>query len=290
MVLHQQYREDEEWIAPSEFEIPPGEEGELIRYGKELVAHTSIYLGPKGVVAHLANRMNCQNCHTYAGTENFANPFSAVASTYPKYRERSGRKESIESRVNDCLQRSMNGQTLDSLSHEMKAMIAYIKWVGGGVPKGARPKGAGIEPLPLLKRAADPQKGGGVFLLHCQRCHGEKGQGLLSPDSVSYVYPPLWGDGSFNTAAGINRLSLLAGFIKNNMPFGANWKEPELNNEDAWDVAAFVASQPRPIKNFAGDWKDLSKKPFDYPFGPYADSFSERQHKYGPFDVMKKKK
>jgi thiosulfate dehydrogenase len=31
------------------------------------------------------------------------------------------------------------------------------------------------------------------------------------------------------------------------------------------------------------DWPDISKKPIDHPFGPYADGFSEKQHKLGPF-------
>jgi thiosulfate dehydrogenase len=25
------------------------------------------------------------------------------------------------------------------------------------------------------------------------------------------------------------------------------------------------------------------EKPFDHPFGPYADNFTEAQHKFGPF-------
>jgi thiosulfate dehydrogenase len=31
------------------------------------------------------------------------------------------------------------------------------------------------------------------------------------------------------------------------------------------------------------DWPDLSTKPIDYPFGPFLDTFSEQQHKLGPF-------
>src|SRR5215208_6755402 len=75
------YRENEVWIAPPENEIPVNEEGDLIRYGKELIVNTSKYLGPKGIVAHLSNGMNCQNCHIAAGTQNLGNPFSAVTST-----------------------------------------------------------------------------------------------------------------------------------------------------------------------------------------------------------------
>ncbi|MFL5774089.1 MAG: hypothetical protein ACJ75F_13085, partial [Flavisolibacter sp.] len=43
------YRENEEWIAPDENSIPDGAEGDLIRYGKDLVTSTSVYLGPKGL-------------------------------------------------------------------------------------------------------------------------------------------------------------------------------------------------------------------------------------------------
>ncbi len=80
----------------------------------------------------------------------------------------------------------------------------------------------------------------------------------------------------------------MAGFVKDNMPFGATQKNPILSNEEAWDVAAYIVSQPRSQKKFAYDWPVIASKPFDYPFGPFADSFSEKQHKYGPFGVIKK--
>jgi len=32
-------------------------------YGKELIAHTAKYFGPKGIVLQITNGMNCQNCH-----------------------------------------------------------------------------------------------------------------------------------------------------------------------------------------------------------------------------------
>jgi thiosulfate dehydrogenase len=161
--------------------------------------------------------------------------------------------------------------------------------VGKNVPKGVRPVGTGTKMPQLLNRAADPQGGKNVFINNCQRCHGENGQGVLSADGTSYTYPPLWGDHSFNVSAGLYRLSSLAGFIKNNMPYEeATWKNPKLSDEEAWDVAAYIASQPRPVKFFSYDWRDISKKPFDHPFGPYADGFSEQQHKYGPFKPIKK--
>ena len=56
------------WEAPSESTIPKGLEGEEILYGKDLIANTAQYLGPKGSVAAISNGMNCQNCHLDAGS------------------------------------------------------------------------------------------------------------------------------------------------------------------------------------------------------------------------------
>lgn len=276
----------QEWLAPNLYldDSLSGRERELVIYGEDLVAHTAKYFGPRGQVGTNTNGMNCQNCHLDAGKTAWGNNFSAVASTYPKFRERSGRIETIPARVNDCFERSLNGQPIDTNSLEMKAFVAYIKWVGQGVPKGKSPKGAGIDNLPYLDRAADPAKGSLVYQSNCQSCHGQNGEGLSNPDGIGYAYPPLWGKNSFNTAAGLYRLSRLAGYAKDNMPFNqADHGHPKLTDAEAWDVAAFINSQPRPEKTFGEDWPDISRKPVDHPFGPYADGFSERQHKFGPF-------
>jgi len=189
------------------------------------------------------------------------------------------------------MQRSMNGVALDSLSLEMKAMVAYLEWVGKDVPKSIRPKGAGTQTLSFLKRAANAQNGKMVYINYCQRCHAENGEGVLNTDGTTYTYPPLWGNDSYNVSAGLYRLSNLAGFIKSNMPYGeVTWKNPRLSDEEAWDVAAYISSQQRPVKLFSYDWPNVSKKPVDYPFGPYADGFTEVQHKYGPFDPIKNAK
>jgi thiosulfate dehydrogenase len=280
----------EEWQAPDTNAIPSTEEGDLIRYGRELIANTSKYLGPKGIVAQISNGMNCQNCHIDGGSKHFANPFSAVLSTYPKFRNRSGKIESIEFRINECMERSLNGKKLDSLSNEMIAMKKYFEWLGKGVPKNIRPRGTGIEELPFMTRAADVKRGKIIYESKCLRCHGENGQGVLNPDSSHYLYPPLWGDSSYNISAGMYRLIQLAGFIKNTMPFDSAQLGFKLTNEDAWDVAAFINSQPRPQKFFRYDWPSIAGKPVDYPYGPYVDSFSETQHKYGPFDPIKNAK
>ncbi len=195
--------------------------------------------------------------------------------------------QNIYDRVNDCFERSLNGEKLDSSTHEMKAIYAYMKWLGEGVPKGVVRGGTGIVKLKYLDTAASPLAGRKVYVANCQSCHGIDGHGVLNDKDTGYVFPPLWGNHSYNDGAGLYRLSNFAGFVKDNMPFGTNYHMPVLTDEEAWDLAAFVNSQPRPHKNQSMDWKNITKKPFDYPFGPYIDSFSEKQHKYGPYKPIK---
>ncbi len=278
-----------DWQAPSLFlDIDlKGEEREAVIYGNDLIAHTSRYFGPGGQIASITNGMNCQNCHLDAGKREWGNNYSAVGSTYPKFRDRSGTIETIPKRVNDCFERSLNGQAIDTGSREMKAIVAYIRWLGKEVPTGEKPAGSGIVNLPYLNRAANPGNGALVYAAKCQSCHGPDGQGASEPNGYGYAYPPLWGEHSYNTGAGMYRLSRLSGYVRDNMPFNqASHGAPVLTDEEAWDVAAYVNSQPRPIKDLKADWPDPSKKPVDHPFGPYTDGFSETQHKYGPFEPI----
>ncbi len=276
--------EKDEWVAPDTATIPKSKEGDMIRYGRTLVVNTGAFFGPKGKLNRSTNGMNCQNCHLEAGTKIFGNSYSAVYATYPKYRPRSGTVEHLEKRINDCMERSLNGNKIDSLSKEMRAYVAYINWVGKEVKKSNIPHGAFVAVLPFMDRAADSVKGKLVFQKNCIVCHGEHGEGKLHYDNITYVYPPLWGPHSYNNSAGLFRLSSLAGFIKSNMPnLKSSYEVPVLTDEEAWDVAAFICSMPRPEKKFKNDWPDIKRKPVDYPFGPFADNFTEVQHKYGPF-------
>ncbi len=272
--------------APDTALIPRTAAGRQVRYGRELIAHTAQYLGPQGSVAHLTNGMNCQNCHLQAGTQGFANNYLAVAATYPKLRARSGQVEGIEKRVNDCVERSLNGRAMPDSSREMRAVVAYINWLGQGIPKGKKVYGTGLVKLAYLGRATDPVVGKAVFASKCQSCHGPAGQGQPLADGRGYQYPPLWGPHSYNDGAGLFRVSSLARYVKAAMPYGATFDHPQLTNEQAWDVAAFVNSQPRPHLPASHDWPDIRKKPVDHPFGPYADAFSVQQHKYGPWQAI----
>ncbi len=271
------------WSPPDWSLIPSDSTGDLIKYGRELIVHTAYYLGPRGTVRQTSNGMNCQNCHLEGGTKPFAANYSAVASTYPKFRARSGTIEGFEKRVNDCIERSLNGTPLPHDSREMQAIVAYLKWVGKDVTPGQKPKGAGLRELPGLDRPADPRRGRVHYAKHCSVCHGEKGQGIKAANKIEWMYPPLWGPDSYNTGAGLYRISRFAGFIKANMPFGVTYENPFLSDEQAWDIAAFVNSMPRPHRDFPNDWPDIAKKPVDHPFGPYVDDLPESVHKFGPF-------
>jgi thiosulfate dehydrogenase len=75
-----------------------------------------------------------------------------------------------------------------------------------------------------------------------------------------------------------------------NMPLGATHNRTQLSAEEAWDVAAYVNAQPRPGKDLSADWPKIAAKPIDHPFGPFADGFDAKQHKFGPFGPIKEKR
>jgi len=271
------------WQPPSLADIPHNEQGDLIRYGRELIMHTSVYLGPKGTVKPISNGMNCRNCHLDGGTRTFGINYAAVASSYPKWRERSGTVVDVPERVNECIERSLNGIRLDEDDKELEAMVAYIKWIGKDVPKGTIPDGTGMKKIAILNRPADPDLGKKVFDKHCIECHGANSEGEMESNGMEWLYPPLFGEHTYNMGAGLYRLSKFASFVKYNMPFGTTHDAPVLTDEEAWDVAAYVNSLPHPDKDISNDWPDISKKPIDHPFGPFADGWSEERHKYGPY-------
>lgn len=290
-----------DWIIPDVDGLPDDEQGRAVRYGRDLVGKTASLIGPEAAdAAHrfAGNNLNCQNCHIGDGTKQFGLPFQGVYADFPNYRARSGRIGTIEDRVQGCMMRSMNGKPLPPDSREMKALVAYLKFLSTGRPTSAPVPGRGAGRMPELARAADPERGRTIYAATCSACHGDDGQGRRVGhvgDAQGYTIPPLWGPDSFNDGAGMGRLINAANFIHNNMPDGATWRQPALSPEDAWDVAAFVEMQPRPHKaGLDRDFPNRLEKPVDAPYGPYADDFDEQQHKFGPFaairDALKRSK
>lgn len=278
------------WVVPDIGKLPDDAWGRTVRYGRDLITKTSALIGPEVTdPSHrfAGNNLDCQSCHIKAGTKKFGLPLIDTYANFPAYSARLGRVETIVDRIQGCMERSMNGKPLPADGPEMTAMLSYLKFLSTGHPVGAPIIGRGSGTMRELDRAADPVKGRTIYANTCAACHGSDGQGQRVGkvgDAKGYAFPPLWGPDSFNDGAGMNELIDAANFIHSNMPDGTTWDHPTLSPEDAWDVAAYVGSQPRPVKaDLDRDFPNKLEKPVDTPYGPYVDSFSVEQHRLGPF-------
>lgn len=273
------------WKYPDMSQVPKTPEGDKIRYGKELISHTNIHIGPYAenpARRFAGNNLECGNCHIDAGTRPNTLGFVGVYLLFPAYSGRVDTIISIRQRINDCMVRSMNGRPLPLESYEMECIVSYYKWVSTEVSKQVPEKYDGLRKLKLLDRAADPNLGRMIYNRKCNTCHAENGAGAyLSGDiEKGFDIPALWGIDSYNDGAGMFRLITAAEFIKAKMPY----YNADLTDEEAWDVAAYVISKPRPqLAGVEKDFPDLNEKPVDCPFPPFADSLSAERHKYGPF-------
>lgn len=259
--------------------------GEAVRYGRELMVNTAYYIGPDGVNGkYLGNKMNCTNCHQNAGTKPFSFNLMLSQANYPQYRAREGKVLTLAERVNNCVMRPHNGKPLPLDSKEMIAFLSYFKWINSFVKEGAQ--GEKNLTVSFPQTAASPQRGQVLYNANCARCHGANGEGQLRADNVTYVYPPLWGANSYQPGSSMHRIIKQAQWLKANMPYDkATWNKPFLTDAEALDIAAFVnddAQHQRPdVKSF--DYPHAVEKAIDYDKGPFADTFSIAQHKYGPF-------
>ena len=267
--------------------------GRMVRLGKELAEHTSTHLGPEASNPkrrYAGNNLNCTSCHQAAATKSFAIPWVGAHATFPQYRGREDAVSTLEERINGCMERSMNGKPLPLDSQEMKAMLAYMHFLSRDVPVASRVQGQGLPAFDSPPRRADVKAGADGYALKCASCHGSNGAGQRVGkvgDGQGYLFPPLWGDDSFNNGAGMNRLLTASAFIRTNMPLGASHGNAQLSNDEAYDIAAYVLSQPRPVKaNLEADFPARWNKPVDAAFPPYVDGAPAEQHKYGPFQPL----
>lgn len=227
--------------------LPASPQNELVQYGLALVVDTPQHIGPLAsdtAMRFAGNELTCSNCHLNAGLQPFASPYVSTFATYP--RMEMDTVETLTERINGCLTRSMNGRPLPDDGREMNALIAYIQYLGIGTPEGVRVAGMGLLPLPPAADAPDAARGGTVFAEVCAKCHGANGLGDSNAAGGGYAVPPLWGDNSFNAAAGMATIDTAAAFIRANMPRGIDYRQPRLTVQQAWDVAAYLTTQPRP--------------------------------------------
>jgi len=246
-------------LAPPRIvDTPDDENGSQILLGRRLLAETKKLL-PTNVGAAL----NCDSCHLNGGNVAFASPYLGMSVNYPRENQRAGRSVTIEERVNGCLLRSMNGKALPIDSPEMKALIAYFNWVSAGLLPNAKVNGAGIGKVDN-NLVPDPIHGKKLYEAKCAECHGIDGEGFKNAKN-EFIFPPLWGDRSFNIGAGMARTYTAASFIKNNMPIAYGLNAPlgqggALSDQDAVDVAEYFTHQPRPdFPPKVKDWPDGGK-------------------------------
>ena len=282
-----------DWQAPDITKLPDDKYGQMVRQGKALMEQTYKHIGPEVNDVnkrYAGNNLSCAACLMEAGGRKFGNPWVGTFVSFPQYRGREDAISTTEERINGCMERSMNGRKLPLDSEEMKAMMTYLQFLSTGIPVGAKLEGGGTLKLKALARAADPVAGKLVYASTCVACHGANGEGLRrgkAGDADGYQFPPLWGADSYNNGAGMARVTLAAGFIKGNMPSGITHINAVLTDEQAFDVAAYVNSQPRPVKaNLDADFPARKNKPVDAAFGPYTPGFSAEQHKYGPWQPI----
>ncbi|MFB2533480.1 c-type cytochrome [Paracoccus sp. p3-h83] len=278
------------WTVGDIDALDDDEYGRAVRYGLQLTTDTFAHIGPEvadPAMRYSGNNLSCQSCHQDAATKPFAMPWIGVSAAFPQYRARENDLQSVEDRVNGCMERSMAGKPLPLDSAEMRAYTAYIHFLSRGIPTGAKVIGAGTIRDAAPDRAADPQAGEAVFQAHCVACHGDDGMGMRmgeAGDGLGYAFPPLWGDDSYNDGAGMYRVVMAYRYILANMPQGADHENRQLAPDEAFDVAAYINSQPRGEKaGMEADFPDRLRKAPDMPFAPWAGDFPAEQHKYGPF-------
>jgi thiosulfate dehydrogenase len=282
-----------EWSPPKISTLGNDPFSRLVKYGHALVVDTANEIGPNvadPTKRFSGNNLTCQNCHLEAGTHPFAMPLTGVWGQFPQYRGREGEVGTLEDRINGCMQRSMNGRVLALNGTEMKAFLAYMKWLSTGIADGARLKGAGTLATKAPERAVDLAHGEKVYAETCAVCHGTDGLGKRAATGHGYQFPPLWGPDSYNDGAGMTRVLTAASFAQHNMPLGTSYDAPLLTDADAYDVAGYINSKERPVKpDLAKDFPNKLQKPVDTPYGPYVDGFDRHQHQFGPFGPIRAK-
>src|SRR5574338_31772 len=212
------------WPRPDPATLPDGPRKQEVLYGEALIRRTYAIVGPRvadAAMRYSGNNLACSSCHLDGGRQRYALSFIGAADAYPRNMARENAVQTIEQRINGCFERSMNGRALPVDSREMKAMVAYLRFVSDAAPEDM--DGRGAPAVRLIERAADPVRGASVYSAHCAACHGANGQGAPNPDGSGYAYPPLWGPDSFNDGAGMHRIITAANFIRANMPFGTTY-------------------------------------------------------------------
>ncbi len=221
---------------PGAGDIPVTPMGDVVRRGEQIFLHTGA-----NAPGFVGNALNCVNCHLDAGRLAHSAPMWGAYPLYPAYRSKTGHVDTFAERLRGCFTYSMNGKAPPEGDEVLVALEAYAFWMAKGAPVGEKLPGAGYGKLAAPAQTPSLQRGQGVFTAQCALCHGADGQGQRSGETQ--VFPPLWGEHSYNWGAGMHSIDKAAAFIRANMPLG---RGGSLSVQDAWDVAAFINSHERP--------------------------------------------
>jgi thiosulfate dehydrogenase len=237
---------------PPRGSYPDGPFGEAVRRGEALFTDTSHQAGQ-----YMGNDLSCSNCHLDDGRRAYSAPMWAAWVKYPAYRKKNDRVNSLEERLQGCFTYSLNagdsqvGHAPEAGDPVLNDLSTYMYWLSTGAAVGETLPGRGYPKLATPPRPYDAARGALVYAERCVTCHGDDGGGAKVDGKV--VFPPLWGDASYNWGAGMHRVNTAAGFIWANMPLG----QPQtLEIQQAWDVAAYINSKPRPADPRAGSTDD----------------------------------
>lgn len=229
--------------------FPAGPEGVAARRGFAILAATR-----DSMPGYVGASLRCFSCHLDNGRRQNSVPLTGVYSRYPSYAGRDSRVISIQDRVNNCFRRSLAGRNIPIDGEQMNAIVMYLAVVSHGIAVGAHVPGEGMPTLPDLR--GDTSHGAAMYAGRCARCHGDNGQGIAPAT-------PLWGPRSYSVGASLARVSRAATFIRHNMPFDS---AGVLSDQQAYDVAAYILSHPRPDSpGKEGDWS-AGGAPSDVPY------------------------
>ena len=216
--------------------IPDTPLGDMIRIGRDVFVDTQRYAKP-----FVGNKLNCVNCHLDSGRHANSAPLWAAYVAYPAFRSKNDQINTFEQRLEGCFRFSMNGRMPPSDHLVVVSLVTYAFWLATGAPVGAQLAGRGFPEVPQPALAPSVARGADVYQAHCAVCHHASGAGMQQDGN--YLFPPVWGRDSYNKGAGMHRMNTAAAFIKANMPLGQGGT---LTDQQAWDVAAYIDSKPRP--------------------------------------------
>lgn len=237
------------WQAPVVDSTPDDPYETAVYRGLALITHTK-----DSLPGYNGSALNCTSCHLDEGRRPGAAPLVGVVARFPRFIDRSGAVVPIEDRINYCFTRSLAGSKLPPGSREMQDIVAYLAFISTGVPTREHVRGEGLAKMPSF--TGDSGRGRRLFLDNCARCHGNNGAGM-GP------IPALWGPKSFSIGASMARVERAASFIRRNMPFD---RPGALNDQQAFDVAAYITAMPRPDSpGKEDDWPN-GGAPSDVPY------------------------